>query len=442
MSKFYKVGNIFFVFFLSLIVIFVNAHFSSAAAQTSRTYKFINGNWFNGKSFEKRVFYAVNDTLTGKAPKIIDETIDLKNGFVVPPFGDSHCHHFDSVYNVDQQIGMYLKEGVFYAKVQTNGRKGALQIADKVNKPISVDVSYAHGALTHTNGHGVEVYEGLALYRKTGAFTPEEEKKVRASRLRENDFYYIIDTAEDLEKKWQIILDGKPDFLKIYLLTSEEYEAKNKNLDTIRVGSIGLDPKIVPLIVQKAHASGLKISAHVDTITDYRLALKSGVDFMAHLPGYYIAENDDPQRYLLTIADVKETVKRKVGVNVDSIAQDTFNPQSQYYDAKIKERTDIVRKHNLELLKKFKAGITFGSDHYGKTPVDDVLYLQKTGIFSNLELLKIWATDTPQSIFPGRRIGFLKEGYEASFLVLNGNPLMDFNNIRNINLRFKQGRRL
>lgn len=438
MSKSNKIANISSVLILFFLV-FINAPFSSVTAQTSRTYKFINGNWFNGKRFEKRIFYSVNGVFSDRQPARIDEIVDLKNGFVVPPFGDSHCHHFDSPYNVDQQVGLYLRDGVFYAKVQTNGRLGALKVANKVNNPASVDVTYAHGALTHTAGHGIEVYEGLALFRRTGGFTPEEEKKVRASRLRENDFYYIVDTADDLEKKWRMILDGKPDFLKIYLLTSEDYEEKNKNLDQIRVGSIGLDPRIVPLIVRKAHAAGLKVSAHVDTVTDYRIALEAGVDFMAHLPGYYITQNDDPRKYLLTKEDVRETVKHHVSVNVDNVAQDAFNPQSQYYDAAATKRTDAVRKHNLGLLRKYRAGITFGSDHYGKTPVDDVIYLKKSDVFSNLELLKIWSEKTPQSIFPQRRIGLLKDGYEASFLVLDGDPLVDFNRIRNISLRFKQG---
>ncbi len=54
-------------------------------------------------------------------------------------------------------------------------------------------------------------------------------------------------------------------------------------------------------------------------------------------------------------------------------------------------------------------------------------------------MLKIWCEDTPESIFPNRKIGFLKEGFEASFLVLNGNPMLEFEQIKNIRLRFKQG---
>ena len=100
--------------------------------------------------------------------------------------------------------------------MQTDVRTGALLVKDKVNIPTSVDVAYAHGALTHSFGHGIEVYEALALnlFGDAKIFGANKEKN-SANRLRENDAYYIIDTAEDLENKWQKILDGQPDFLKI-----------------------------------------------------------------------------------------------------------------------------------------------------------------------------------------------------------------------------------
>ncbi len=71
--------------------------------------------------------------------------------------------------------------------------------------------------------------------------------------------------------------------------------------------------------------------------------------------------------------------------------------------------------------------------------VEYVLYISKLGVFSNLEMLKIRTEDTPQAIFPNRKVGRLREGYEASFLVLNGNPIKDFERVKDIRLRFKQG---
>lgn len=414
-----------------------------ANAQTSlprpKSYQLINGQWFDGKGFRRQTFYSVNGVLTREKPAKVDEVVDLKDGYVVPPFADAHCHNFNNPRNVAQQVEMYLRDGVFYAKVQADARSAALQLADRVNRPTSVDVSYAHGALTSSYGHGVQVHEGLALYGRTYGFNAEETKKVRESHLRDNDAYYIIDTAEDLERKWSRILEGKPDFIKIYLITSEEYEERKKRTDT--VGDRGLDPRLVPLIVNKAHAAGLRVSAHVDTVTDYRIALKAGVDEMAHLPGYYVGlkSASDVRKFELTEGDVKETVRRGVWVDIAPVVFDIYDVQSPPEKAQIKERRDAVRVHNLSLLKRFNAKIAFGSDRYGSTPVDDVLYLQKLGVFSDLEMLKIWCEDTPRSIFPNRKIGLLKAGYEANFIVLDGNPLVDFEQIKNIRLRFKQG---
>jgi imidazolonepropionase-like amidohydrolase len=47
---------------------------------------------------------------------------------------------------------------------------------------------------------------------------------------------------------------------------------------------------------------------------------------------------------------------------------------------------------------------------------------------------------TPQAIFPSRKIGRLDEGYEASLLVLRGDPLKDLERLGDVRLRIKQGR--
>lgn len=422
------------IYCLAAAFFFLNS--GELVAQTNQplpnlTYEFGNGQWFDGQRFVRRKFYSVDGKLTSKKPVRVDKTIDLHGGFVIPPFADAHTHNFDGAWNIAQVIDKYLRDGVFYAKVQTNTRSGANQVSSRVNIPGSVDVSYAHGALTASFGHGVEVYEGLAVLRKPGASTPEEVQKIRASKLRENDAYYIVDNADDLEKKWQKILDGKPDFLKIYLLTSEEYEMRRDRTDT--VGDRGLNPALVPMIVKKAHAAGLRVSAHVDSLTDYRIAIEAGVDEMAHLPGYYVGLDDNADKHKLTPKVARETARRKIWVIPAPIAYGDWMGKA------VREKTDGVLKHNLSLLKTAKARIAFGSDRYGNTPLDDVLYLSTLGVFSNLEMLKIWTEDTPQTIFPNRKIGKLREGYEASFLVLEGNPIDDFDQIKNIRHRLKQG---
>ncbi len=98
---------------------------------------------------------------------------------------------------------------------------------------------------------------------------------------------------------------------------------------------------------------------------------------------------------------------------------------------------------NLQRLKDAGVRIVVGSDMpYRDTSVGEVFNLRKLGVFTNQELLRMWCETTPRSIFPERDIGRLAEGYEASFLVLEGDPIEDFEQVRNIVLRVKQGRHL
>lgn len=98
-----------------------------------------------------------------------------------------------------------------------------------------------------------------------------------------------------------------------------------------------------------------------------------------------------------------------------------------------------VQSASLRTLIDSGVALAIGSDNVGDSSVLEAEHLQSLGVVDELALLKLWAEDTPRSIFPQRRIGFLRDGYEASFLALEGNPLEDWRNIRRIKLRFKQG---
>ena len=50
----------------------------------------------------------------------------------------------------------------------------------------------------------------------------------------------------------------------------------------------------------------------------------------------------------------------------------------------------------------------------------------------------MWSETTPKVIFPHRRIGALQEGYEASFVVLEGDPIKDFNEVKKITMRVER----
>ncbi len=79
------------------------------------------------------------------------------------------------------------------------------------------------------------------------------------------------------------------------------------------------------------------------------------------------------------------------------------------------------------------------SDH---SVVDEAENILKLGAIETATLLRIATHDTALTIFPKRKIGTLADGYEASFLVLQDNPLTDFDNVRKISMRVKRGHQL
>ena len=94
----------------------------------------------------------------------------------------------------------------------------------------------------------------------------------------------------------------------------------------------------------------------------------------------------------------------------------------------------------MRLLHKHGVKIAIGTDSYDLTSLAEATHLNGMGVFDNLTLLKLWCETTPQAIFPNRRVGQLEQGSEASFLVLNGNPVENFEYVKGIKLRVKQGR--
>jgi hypothetical protein len=402
------------------------------ASEAPPSYEFVGGRWFDGQKFVPGHFYTVGGLLTSKKPARVDRVIDLTGKYVVPPFGDAHSHNVDgfSAETSARIIRRYLEEGIFYVKNPTSLPRMTANLAGKINTRTSIDVVFSNGGLTATGGHPQGLFKrNLGL----GIFKPEEG---------DGGMFHVVDNLADLERKWPSILAGKPDFIKTFLLYSEEYE-KRKGDDAYFAWK-GLDPSLLPEIVRRAHAAGLRVSTHVETATDFHNALVAGVDEINHTPGFRADPKLGLARYEISEADARLAARKGVFVvtTLGGLIDGIEHPDANSPDAKTRQALRDMIVHNLSILRRHGVRIALGSDIYRQTSLYEVMQLRQLKLFDNLTLLKMWCEETPATIFPRRKIGRLREGYEASFLVLGGDPLQDFDDVRKIELRVKQGETL
>ena len=378
---------------------------------------YVHGRWFDGARFVAETVYVVDGRLRRQAPESVAETVDLGGGYVLPPFADAHNH--------DVSSDRYLAAGVFYVKNPNNRPADRRAAAPRLGRPDAIDAVFANGGLTATGGHP----SGLARRAIDGG--------AWAATDGEGVFYHAIDGPADLDRKWPAILAGRPDFLKTYLLFSEQLEARRAaRFD----GRRGLDPALLPAIVERAHRAGLRVTTHVESAADFHHAVAAGVDEIAHLPGFRGPDDEsvDPRTaFAIAAEDARHAAEAGTVVvttvgGVAALAPD--GPMGA-----MRRAADASHARNLALLAAHGVRIAIGSDSGDDTSVGEALYLHGLGVFDAATLLRIWCSDTARSIFPGRSVGSLDDGAEASFIVLAGDPLVDFTQVRQVVLAVKQG---
>lgn len=419
-----------------------------------QAYAFINGQWFDGASFQRTIWYAVEGRLTQRPPAGAVETVDLAGAFIVPPFGEAHTHNVEGEWNLDSVVSRYLRDGIYYVKIPNNVREFAVKIRSKVNRSSTIDVTFAHAGLTGTGGHPGTLYEDVL---RAGRYEPVVGPLERG--WFRNRAYVEMDTRQEVEDKWAIVLNGEPDFIKAYLVHSED--AGTERLGATTGVRRGLNPTLLPVVVAKAHASGKRVTVHVETAEDFRLAVQAGADEIAHLPGWLVRNARDAELARLTEDDARLAAEREVIIVTTTVAGKAMPAAATSYlhddhpggdhdlgdgerhgeGPALRHDARKVQGENLALLRRHGVRLAIGSDH-ADTSLAEVKHLRTFGLFDNLTLLKMWCEVTPAAIFPDRKIGRFAEGYEASFLALAGNPLEDFEALQAIRLRVKQGRLL
>jgi len=379
--------------------------------------EFRNGRWFDGKKFVAKTMWVVGETFAESRPARIGAVIDLHDGFVVPPYAEGHNHWLEPKL-VDAYVQTCLRDGIFYVKDHGTAPQFHDQMRPALGGRASVDYISAHQGFTGPNGHPIEVVDGLVGL----GVLPAEWAKTHG----EGDGLFVVNSEQDIDRVWPRLIAGKPDFVKVFLVHSDEYASRRDNA-ALTPKDRGINPALVPAIVARAHAAHLRVSAHIENAHDFHVAIAAGVDDIAHMP---FVDKDKPDSYRIAETDLRAAAARGASIAT------TFDWMQE---ENVGERQLQVVRDNLANMRRAGNTIVIGTDQFRKTARVEADLIASRHLMSNLELLQAWCIATPRAIFPHRKLGRLADGFEASFLVLGGDPLADFASLHDIVMRVKQG---
>ena len=407
---------------------------------SSQEKAFVNGKWFTGKEFQSTTFYSVNGILTNRKPAGPVEIVDLQGGYVVPAFADAHSHFPNTEQNFETANRAFLEAGVFYVLNAGGDAEKENPLRSKLGATTTVDVIFAHSVFTCPGGHPKPYLEYL---KEHGA---EFGVPFAKSKL-EDHYFRMIDSVADIDREWPQFLSTNPDFVKLIFVFSELYKSSDGNEK-----SMGLRPELAEELVHRAKTAGLRTGAHIEDAADFHNAVAVGVDMVMHLPafpdpldrqGAYRNKANWEERYTISAFDIELAARRGITVVTTAAALSAENFENPNPLTALNENEKRFRKIMIQNLQRLKDGgvrLAVGSDTKpGSGVLTEIDFLKEATVFSNFELLKMWSEATPRAVFPQRKIGALQEGFEANFLVLEGNPILDFANAKKIKMRVKQG---
>ena len=355
---------------------------TNAAAQTCNiTLK--DANVWNGSGYSKSTL-AIRDGLFVTA-SADTQSIDASSLFLTPPFADAHTHTIDAGEPGNALHKRALSQGVFYALNPNNIRPPGP--TPKAQAGL-VELQAAGGGLTRPGGHPQPLYEFLA---GRGWLGP-----LKVADLPGKAFYPVT-TVEEVRAAIRAVKENGAEVVKLYLL------------DHDKVDSNGLSGANFDAAVVEAKRIGLRPIVHVESAADYRRAIAAKVFAIVHLP-YSLGKNRKAEDLLLTKADAETTAKAGI-VIVPTATVALMNSDGE----KLRAIRDTQRR-NLSLLRAAGATIAAGADNFSLGMHDEVTSLRSLEIFDAAEIINIATTNGARLAFPGRKLGKIETGYEASFV--------------------------
>ena len=343
-----------------------------------------NANVWNGAGYEKRSL-AIKD---GKfiAPDADAAGVDASFLYLTPPFADAHNHRLDTANPGDPVHAQALAQGIYYALNPNNIRPNGPTLTGRAGL---VDLQSAGGGLTRPGGHPQPLYEGLAAGGILGGLTAADLP---------GKAFHLVATPDEARAAVGKVKAGGAEVIKLYLLDHDKPG-----------GGEGLSAENFIAAVAEAKKLGLFPIVHVESAADVRLAIAAKVHALVHLP-YLLGKDRDVADLLLTAEDAAALAANGIAV----VPTVTLSHTS--YDGEALAAIQTVQRHNLMLLKGAGVRIGLGADRWTLNLHDELAVMRAFAIFDGSGMINMATQNGAQIAFPGRKIGKIEEGYEASFL--------------------------
>jgi imidazolonepropionase-like amidohydrolase len=347
---------------------------------------------------------------------------------------------------VDRELAAYLYSGVTAVKSLGDGSDGILEHKRKIasGEKLGAELFVVGPMFTAPGGHGTEYVQ----------YMPENMRKSFEAQL--------------------VRLPKTPDEAK-----QQVHALKKDGVDGIKAILEGgwpghviprLDPALLKAIVEAAHADSLPVVSHTGTAKDVADALEAGVDGIEHGS----ERQDLPEELFAKMKQIGATYDPTLAVYeaMAMTSQGKFDPldrtlvqqvgpqkllketrhtleTSKQFDemrAAFKTHPLTLEHSNANLLAAYHAGVTLVTG----TDSGNAQMIHGPGIHRELQLwvaagippavaLQAATANGARLLRADKRIGSIKKGYEASLLLVDGNPLQDISATERISAVFFKG---